>query len=205
MTRLRNHLPLAALLGLTSCVDFSQQAPEKERYLLATRRRAITAPAAGAPVLLLRTFAVAPAFAGRAMVVQTGPQTFASDYFHEWFIPPADAVTAVVERWFLDCGRFAAVVHTGSPLPARYRLEGDLRVFQVDVSKTARPHAVVELQIYLIDERDAVAPVKLVRNLKATSPAASAGAEDLVRALDAALAICLEDLERDLGAVVQGS
>lgn len=201
-----NRIPFVVLLGclgLASCVDFSQDAPEKQRFLLAARRAKSATAKAGAPVLVLRTFAIAPASAGRALVVKTGPQTFASDYFHEFFVPPADAVTAVVERWFLDSGLFTAVVHPGSPLPARWRLEGDVREFHVDTSATGKPHAVVALQAYLCDDRDSVAPVKLARSLAATSPAASASAEDLVRALDAALATCLTELEREVAATVE--
>lgn len=185
-------------IAFAACIDLAQAPPAKERYLLSARRSSVTAAPAGAPVLMLRTFAVAPAYSSRAFVVRTGGATYESDHYHEFFVTPADAVTAIAERWLGECGLFGGVVRPGSPLAASWRLEVDVRQLCFDLAEPAQPRTVVELWAYLVREEAEGGKVQLSRGFSATVSARSVAAADLVRALDAAVAKCLESLETAL-------
>ncbi len=78
------------------------------------------------PVLLVRDIAAAPGLDARGLQTLRTDGTLQTDYYNNWAVPPADAVTQALVAWAEGAGIFSAIVAPGSRLAPNFILEGEL-------------------------------------------------------------------------------
>lgn len=120
------------------------------------------------------------------------------DFYNQWAVAPASAVTTDLQQWLAASGLFSAVVAAGAGLTPDLVLQATLTTFIADPG-TLTAHAA--LALVLIDQRPAQARVILQRTVSADAHMTSDTPEGIVDALRVALAEVLLTTESALGSV----
>jgi cholesterol transport system auxiliary component len=197
--RRRGVLAAPALLLLEGCANpLSRPYPEKRLYVLAARRAtALPAPAQGR-VLVVRSVTPAPGMEGRGLVTRRPGHVQESDFWNEFFAPPAAMVQDALRQWLSDAGLHAAVLDQGSRARADLALESVLVAAIGDGSDPSAPAARLHLQTLLLG-LDRTPPRILARgDYDRRVPVAALAPDAVVEGLSRALALVLADLEADL-------
>lgn len=190
---------LAAVCGmlLAGCLVPERKPVEKRYYNLEIAREDRAQNAAADRALKVRRLAISPRYAGRELVYKTGETAFESDFYNEFFIPPAEMLTQDLRAWLDRSGLFAHVLDPASLAQAGLVLEGAVNALYGDFSRRP-PVAVAKLQFFLIDERSAEGAILFSRDY-AREVALDAGSpRDLVLGLRAAVRDVFASLEADL-------
>ena len=145
-------LAVAAVVVASGCAVPAREYAAKRHYVLEAARAGRTQAAAAAPVVKVRRFAVSDRFAGTGFVYRTGDVTVESDFYNEFFVPPASLVTEAAQTWLAASGIFSHVGSGGSGPDAAYTLEGEVGTLLGDFSDAAQPKAVLALSLVLINE-----------------------------------------------------
>ena len=175
--------------------------PEKRQYVLTATRPGRETPAANGLVLLMRRFTVDPAYQDRGIVTRTDPVSVSSDFYNEFFIDPAQLVSAQVMAWLAASGLFSEVVGPTSTLAPTHVLEGHVVKLYGDLSTA--PAAVLELQLLLLDVRGGANRVLLHPDFERHEPAAGRDPAALVQGWNKALSQSLAEFEQSARAVVR--
>lgn len=198
---------LGLALTAAGCFSLDRDAPAISRYVLempdAGERAPVDAESAGSrPVVSIgaRPFAVAAAYAGRKLVYRTGPVEIEADFYHEYVIPPAVAVTEAAVECFGRLEGLEGVHRDGGASRAAYWIEGDLLQIHAR-TEGGRTTAVLEVRFVLVDAstsaivwRDTYLAERAVR---------SDAPRDVVQAQSLNLADLLERSGRDLQTAVR--
>jgi cholesterol transport system auxiliary component len=120
------------------------------------------------------------------------------DFYNQWAVAPASAVTTDLQQWLAASGLFSAVVAPGTGLTPDLVLNPTLTTFIAD-PRTLTAHAA--LALVLIDQHLIPAKVLLQQTLSADGHIASDTPEAIVNALRAALAGVLSATEATLASV----
>ncbi len=125
------------------------------------------------------------------------------DFYNQWAVAPASAVTTDLQQWLAASGLFSAVVAAGTGLTPDLVLQATLSTFIAD-PRTLTAHAA--LALVLIDQRPAQAKVLLQRTVSTDAHMTTDTPAGIVDALRAALAEVLRETESALASVpeVQG-
>lgn len=102
---------------------------------------------ASGPILLVRPITAAPGLDQLGLQSLAPDGSLSIDYYNNWAVAPADAVTQALVTWCQASGTFAAVISPGSRLTPTFILEGELTRFLAD---PAQAQAVVVLTLVLI-------------------------------------------------------
>ena len=145
--RLRSLVPVAACLA--GCVSIDRQPAEQVRYLLDARRQATRPRPADGPVLVVRPFHASQGFSGKGFVYRRDGVA-ETDFYAEWFVPPAVALTELATQWLDRIGLFHAVVPVGTRLPNSYTLEADLLEISADYGAKP-PHARLRMKWLVLE------------------------------------------------------
>ncbi len=196
-------LLLALGLLFCSCSALSKEYPDKRYFGLKASRPGSPKSHPGDLVLKVRQFEASRKYEGQELVYRQGEIDWASDYYHVFFMPPADLATEEAIVWLKDTGLFAQVVPQTSRLKPTHYLEGYVVSLYGDYSDEADPRAVLELGILVIDEREAGTRVVLQRAYRREKPLPDNSVEELVRAYHGAFADILTELESDLSTALR--
>ncbi len=183
------------LLAATGCGGMSKPAVTKRYYDIGPIRMA-EAQASNGEVLTVRRLRVSPMNAGREMVYKTSDTGFSSDFYHAYFIPPADMLSQALQRWLHASGLYEHVVETASLVRGDLVLEGNVVALYGDFTEGG--FAVAEVQFFLLDEGGAEIGVVLSQDyvkrikLKRETPQA------LAQGLKQAIFEIFSELEADL-------
>jgi len=197
-------LTAALLLALTACSTVLEQpATEKRLYLVAAERGAPLAPPTRGPVLAVQPFTVSPAYEGQGLVLRRPAAAIESDFYHQFFIPPAAMVETAAAGWLRHSGLFLKVGPATSELPPGLLVSGNLAALYGDFTTPGQPKAVLELQLLLLDARPGANPAILARSDErrelplalASSSNGDAVSDALVRAWSEALGQILSGFE----------
>jgi ABC-type uncharacterized transport system auxiliary subunit len=181
--------------------SFSQQMPEKRRFVLRAQRPA--EPESRCRTLLtVGRFRVAPLFEREGFVSLRGEDTFKTSFFDEFKRPPGVMLREVALNWLRDAGLFADVLEPGDAPLADWALQGRVLKLYADVRQADEPAAVLEIDFELSDATTAEAV--LTRSYGQAVPARSNQAEAIVAAWQQALATVLTGLEADLREFLKG-
>lgn len=186
---------LAFMLATTGCVRLEKKYPDKRLYLLtAARPGAPSSPTPGA-VLAVRSFRVSPPYEGKNLLYHNADQSYESDFYHEFLVPPSQMITERVTRWMTDCGLFEYVVDPTSRMRPTHSLEGNVVAMYGDNAGSGGPMAVLEIQFFLFAEKDRQAEVALSNTIRKTVPIPETEPMAVAAGLDEALQQILTEFE----------
>lgn len=188
-----------ALALLASCVKLERQPVDKRFYSLDVVRAAAppASEATSTRTLLVRRVHMSPRCAGRELVYRMGESNWTADYYNTFFVSPADMLSQDLRAWLAASRLYANVVDPGSLVEPELILEGNVTSLHGDFF--AKPaQAVVEMQFLLLQNAGAEHRVLLTRNVRRTAPLAGNTPQELVRALQSAVAGAFTDLESAL-------
>ncbi len=145
-------LALALLLASGCFGGLQRTPPEKQRFMLQAVVETSPAPDASTSVLRVARVRVSPVFDNKGFVYRTGPSTFETDFYNEFFSPPGVLVREALLGW-LDATRAFAAVARGSSAEADWVLETDVDQLFADQRESGPPKACLEIAFRLIDAR----------------------------------------------------
>lgn len=182
-------------LALVGCT-LSRPPVVKQTYLLDAERTG--APATPLPVSVrVGAFSVAPPFEGKGLVYRLDDSRYESDFYHEFFVSPRAMAADRTARWLRRSGLFRNVLAGSVSGDTDYLLEGQVSELYADFRDRAKPAAVVSVQFYL-SRVGGSGNIVLSVNLSRRVPLADNSSQAVARAMGAAFAGVLSDLETRL-------
>ncbi len=196
MTARRIAIAVSAALALTACA-IGKPIPQATTYGIEAPPPAV-ALTRRPETLRMGKVRVAPAFAGKSMVLRVDDVRYEADFYNAFIAEPADLVGASMADWLDRAGPFRTVTQPGTKTPAAYALEATVTDLYGDFRPSQRPTAVMTVQFTLIDLRGVSLKVRLERTIGRRIPLREATPEELVRGYGVALGQILEELVADV-------
>jgi ABC-type uncharacterized transport system auxiliary subunit len=187
-------LAALGLLGCTATTLLERPMAEKQRFVLSAGSPA-PEPRAIDSVLRVERVRVSPLFDSKGFVYRTGEDTFASDFYHEFFAPPGEVLREAVIDW-LEAASLFTTVQTGSLPAPDWTLALEVERIYADRRDPAAPVAVLTVMARLVDPSGL--EVQLRRRYEQAEPVADGSAQALVDAWGRALGRTLAELAPDL-------
>ena len=172
----------------------------KRYYVLDVKRKAEAARSSNEVILDVHRFTIDSAFDSKGLVYRKGEFEYESDFYNEFLISPSAMVTEKTRTWLSQSGLFARVLDKGSYVGSTHTLEGNITALYGDLRSKSSPRAVMELRVFLIEDKAPKESIILGKTYSTSSGLESEGAEGLVEAFDRCLEKILTDLEKDLRA-----
>jgi ABC-type uncharacterized transport system auxiliary subunit len=174
-----------ALVALAGCSALDTPGTSRPLYLVSPPPPPAAAPAADAPTLRVRTFAVDAGFAGFDLVWRKDG-AWQHDAYHGWLSRPGDMLSDASIAWLANAGCFARVQREGLSLSTDRTLEASVSELAADLD-TKPPTATIRMRFFLTG--NGVDP--LVVSAEASEPMKGPDARSAIDAWNAALAKCL--------------
>ena len=141
---------------------------------------------------------VAPAFAGKPLVLRVDEVRYDTDFYNAFLAEPADLLGAAMADWLDRSGPFRTVTQPGTKTPADYALEATVTELYGDFRPGLAPTAVMTMQFTLVDLRGVTLRVALERTIGRRIPLLEATPEALARGYGVALGQILGELVPEL-------
>lgn len=186
---------IVASLAVSGCGPKSYN---KRYYVLDVKHKAETAKTDNEIVLDVRRFTTDSAFDSKGLVYRKGEFEYEVDFYNEFLIAPATMVTEKARTWLSQSGLFARVLDKGSYIESTHTLEGNITTLYGDFRNSSSPLAVMELRVFLIENRAPKESIILGKTYGSSFGLKSQDAEGLIEAFDSCLGQILTDLENDL-------
>lgn len=175
------------------------KAPAVRRYYaLELQRQGQTRQPQGNTILEIQPFGMSPTFAQKELVYRTGEFSYESDFYNQFVTDARLQITEQTRRWLSDSGYFSSVALGGSALEPTHILEGDIVSLYGDFRDKSDTHAVMEIELFLIDIKSSSAKVVFSKLYKARAKAGQAKVEKVIQAYNQCLEQILQDFEGDL-------
>ncbi|MCX7048921.1 MAG: hypothetical protein NTX50_25975 [Candidatus Sumerlaeota bacterium] len=195
-------LPLALAVSLplaSGCIGLTKEYPRKQYYLVEAQPPAPKTPAAGVSgILSVRRLRVSPGFDSKGFVYQTGQADYCSDFYHEFFIPPADMLTEQTRQWLDQSKLFSCVLFAPGAVEDTHILEGAVVAIYGDYRDKRSPKAVLEMQFLFLRDAPQAPVIFWQKNYRQEVPLARSSPEALVDGWREALRAILSSLENDM-------
>ncbi|MBF0552720.1 MAG: membrane integrity-associated transporter subunit PqiC [Deltaproteobacteria bacterium] len=189
---------MVVFICLTGCVKLEKSYPDKHFYALdITRPRSDAGPQVG-PVLLVRTITVSPRYDAKDFVYRQAELTYQSDFYNEFFLSPGMMVTEVVRNWMTASGMFQNVVDTPGYVTPNYVLEGAVNSIYGDYRNSQAPHAVLEMQFFLVQSLEGKTPIVFQKQYRQSVALTTETPQALARGWNDGLTRILTELEQDM-------
>lgn len=190
---LRRRLLWMGTAGLVGCSVLPQtKYVQQTQWPLIVRRTDTLPRKPSGPVLAVRDVTPAPGLDQRGVQWLLPNGSVHTDFYNQWAVPPAQAVTTDLQQWLAASGLFSAVVAPGSGLMPDLVLEATLTSFIADPAKLTAHCA---LALVLIDQHPVPAKVLLQRTVSADVHMTSDTPPGVVDGLRSALAEVLRQTE----------
>lgn len=145
----RRTLLLAAPAILAACSNpLRQPFPDKKLFVLDVRRPQRLPPNPRGRVLVVRTITAAPGAELRGLATRLEGGQVRTDFWNEFFAPPAALVQDQLRTWLADSGIFSAVVDQGTRTTPSLALEGVLNGLFAEAATP--PTARAQMQMLLL-------------------------------------------------------
>ena len=203
----RSTLALAAVvaLPLAGCAKLSKAYPERRHFRLAIPPvRQAGKPTEAGMTLKVTPFTVSDAFRGVEFAYRTDENTWETDFYNVFLLPPAAQVAEVLRTHVAASGRLGQVIQPGSAAEATHRLEGHLRSIYADFTDPRLPKAVVSLELTLLDIRSGSPRILFHEVYERTAPTdasrsgQAARGEAVVKGWNAALEQIVRDFDKQV-------
>jgi cholesterol transport system auxiliary component len=188
----------AALLGAACSNPLSQPYPEKRLFLLEARRPGTPQPGRRGRVVLVRDVQAVPGTESRSLQTRLPDGQSRSDFWNEFFAPPAAMVDDALRRWLAESGAASAVLAPGSRARADIAIEATLTALYGDATTPGAPRARIGISaLFLGLDRD---PPRILGQvtMEESAPLASLDPPVLAAGLNTALAGALGQMEAAL-------
>ncbi len=195
---------LALAGALLSCACASKLARTPETFTIdPPPPRPIPASAANR-IVSLRSFEVAPTYAGTDLVYRVGEHSIERDPYASLAAAPARLLTGAMRGYLRDCDYIRDVVAPGQGLPVDADLEPVLLDLSGDFSNPAEPAAVLTIRIRVLTGPAGAAPEReiLLKAYTRRIPLAQRTASAVVAAWNRALGEIMAEFLADLKPVL---
>lgn len=183
---------------ITGCAG--RKAVVKDTFLLNAQRSGSPASAASGPVLMVRPFSIAPAYAGRDLVRKIAANQLESDYYNEYFVSPAQMLTDLTRSWIDQSGLFQTVLPATSSIRPAMSLEAHIEKLLADMPNETNPQAKLEISFILIEHNKRQQTIHFQKSYTWAHPMTTLSWPDYIIAQNACLTQILTELEKDLTA-----
>ncbi|MBN2588370.1 MAG: hypothetical protein JXA96_00790 [Sedimentisphaerales bacterium] len=173
---------------------------EKKQYVLDTKRTYPSAETKIADTIIINRFTINPVFSSKQFTYQISDFEYESDYYNEFFIPPAVMITDKVNNWLTESGLFQRVSElTGYAATPDYILEGNVNSLYCDFRDPSLPIAVMEIHFFVSENKSMKEPVIVFsKNYKYSFTFEKGVYVNLIKAFDSCLFEILTKMEKDL-------
>jgi cholesterol transport system auxiliary component len=187
-------------LAVGGCL--SRKAPERRTFVLAAERP--DGPeTGGAGVLRVERIVVAPLYERKAFIYRTAENSFESDFYNEFFVPPGALVRHATMEWLSQSSAVGAVIGGRAPGEADWVLEGRVHKLYADLREPAAV-AIIEVEFTVLDARAPTFPVVFQKRYGASTHATDRSPDALAAAWSEALGRILTEFEADLRRATEG-
>lgn len=185
------------------CLKIQKEAPEKHQFVLDVTRPA--GGPAGNPngVLQVNEFQIPDTFQGRGFRYRMQGSRLESDFYNEFFSPPAQMITDEVRQWFDRSGLFKVVITDSGLVEPSHFLGGTVEEISGDYGSNPLK-AVLELEFVLTKQVRGRDNIVFAHRYREEQPIESKSPENLVQAWNQSLLKTLQALESDLRSQVFG-
>lgn len=199
MTTRRLFITASAALALTACA-IGKPIPQASTYGIEPPPPRMTLPRRPETLRMGRV-RVAPAFAGKSMVLRVDEVRYDADFYHAFLAEPADLLGSDMADWLGRSGPFRTVTQPDTRTPADFALEATVTELYGDFRPGVAPTAVMTVQLTLVDLRGVSLKVALERTIGRRVTLKDATPPELARGYGVALAEILEELAPELKGV----
>jgi len=194
---------LVLFLTLMGCTTLNKNYPERNYYILNVSGQQRKLSPAPVTVLGVPRIDISPSFAGTEFVYRKGDLSYESDFYNQFFRPPASLITEESRKWLSESGLFKYVVDATYGQP-NYVLEGNVNELYGDFRAHDTPKAVLGIQFFMIDETSTNPTIIFQNNYQREVAISSKSPAELVKGWNEALQQIMTALEEDLSKVSFG-
>jgi cholesterol transport system auxiliary component len=196
---LRNPVALLLCLSLPGCgIAFSAKYPDRTFHDIDVTRPGPRGGIVEGTALKVRRFRVSPRYEGVELVTRKSDLQYESDFYNAFFVPPASMLAEEVREWMERSGPFEHVLDFSSHVDATHVLEASVASLYADAVDPAAPKAVIEIQFFVIDDRQVPPAIAFRKDYRKEAALKEATADAVVRGWSAGLAQILAEFEGDL-------
>lgn len=141
---------------------------------------------------------VAPAFAGRSLVLRLDDVRYSADFYQAFIAEPGDLLGSRMADWLDRAGPFRSVAQPGTRTPVTHVLEATVTELYGDFRPGQPPSAAMTIQFTLVDLRGVAPKAAPERTISRRIPLPEATPEALVRGYGTALGEILTELVPEL-------
>lgn len=185
------------ILVFNSCANLEKNYPKRTYYTLQAQRPEGNYGEEIDKILELTRLNISPNFQGREFIYKLSKNKYDSDFYNQFFKPPASIVSVEVGRWIQSSKIFKNVIDPYTPILPYYVLYGNVVEIFADYSESD-PKAVLSILFFLVDESQSDSKIILNSSYREKTRINSKSAKSLVEGWNTALAIILSNLESDL-------
>jgi cholesterol transport system auxiliary component len=195
----------AALVALAAVGCLGQaldgRPPERQSFVLDPGTPPVLDTMTAIRALRVGPVASAPLAERQPFLLRTGPDSYQTDFYDQFFAPPGELLRDALIRWLDGTGLFDSVARGGVPAPD-FVLEVQLERLYGDRLDPHAPKAVLGFVARLVDARQGDGTLVFERRYEETEPAADGSPQALVDAWNRALTRALDALTHDLRAAL---
>jgi uncharacterized lipoprotein YmbA len=190
---------LSLLLLAAGCFSLKREPPRKHMYVLDPGSPAGLSSGAEKMVVRVRPARIAPPYDSKSFVYRLADGTWESDYYNEFFAPPAELLTGQVRRWLAAVPGSWHIIEMGDRESATHTLDIRIHELFADYAQKGTRHAVIDLE-FTVRASGPKSSEFFERRYRREVPFEASGPAALVAAWDGALNGILIDLVNDLNA-----
>ena len=190
-------LLLISIATFYGCAKLDKDYPARDYYTLSVQRPPGNFGNEIDKIFEFTRMSISPNFNGREFIYKLDDSKFDSDFYNQFFSPPAVIITVEVGGWIESSKIFKNVVDPYTPIYPNYSLHGTIKELFGDYSKS-KPEAVLSIHFYLLDESEIDSKIILNRAYSEKIEINSKSAKSLIEGWNNALARILSNLESDL-------
>ncbi len=183
---------------MTGCINLEKSYPEKRYFTLDAFRAEDVTSTDTEKIITVRRFRVSPKYEGKGLVYRLEELSYESDFYNEFFIPPASMFTEEIRKRLEGSGLLKHVVDPASLLDSTYILEGAVTALYGDYRVSTAPKAVLGMQFFLLQQTDVSPKIIFQSQYHKEEPLNGNTPDALVKSWNAAFNQILTEFETDL-------
>lgn len=164
---------------LTACV--SQPTPHKQAYLLKAPAPSIIAKKTTQHILMIPPVNIVPQFSGREFVYHKANGTYQSDFYHTFFIPPAEHFRELLSQAMTQTHLFKQVIQTSATNTPDRILQTEITQWVADYTRPT-PAAIISVKISLMKQTDHLRSLLSTKTYTESSPIVPENTDGLLQA-----------------------